>query len=148
MTKEYTEEENRSWRAQQPQKMIVVKVVIKSDQGNILLAKPSYKKSWQLPGGGVDDGEGPEEAAIREVREELSLNLHPDNLQLTGTIYKQDEELLFLVYEASGAIPEDTQLRVEEGEIADFQFANVDDVAPLLSDYYADFWKKNYSQSS
>ena len=148
MTKEYTEEENRIWRAQQPQKMIVVKVVIKSDQGNILLAKPNYKKSWQLPGGGVDDGESPEEATIREVREELSLNLNPDSLRLTDTIYKQDEELLFLIYEANEAIPEDTQLRVEEGEITDFQFANVNDVAPLLSDYYADFWKKHYSQSS
>ena len=148
MTKEYTEEENKIWRAQQPQKMIVVKVVIKSDRGNILLAKPNYKKSWQLPGGGVDDGESPEEAAIREVREELSLNLALDSLQLKGTIYKQDEELLFLVYEAGEVISEDTQLHVEEGEITDFQFAPVSDVAPLLSDYYADFWKKHYLQTS
>lgn len=148
MTKEYTEEENRIWRAQQPQKMIVAKVVIKSDQGNILLAKPNYKKSWQLPGGGVDDGESPEEAIVREAREELSLNLSQDSLRLTDTIYKQDEELLFLIYEANEVIPEDSQLRVEDGEITDFQFAKVNDVAPLLSDYYADFWKKHYSQSS
>lgn len=147
MTREYTKEENRIWRAQQPQKMIVVKVVIKSDQGNILLAKPNYKKSWQLPGGGVENGESPEEAAVREVREELSLNLSTDSLRLTGTIYRQDEELLFLVYEASEVISENTQLRVEEGEIVDFQFANVNNVAPLLSDYYTDFWQKHYSQN-
>ncbi|MNT50264.1 RNA pyrophosphohydrolase [compost metagenome] len=101
-----------------------------------------------MPGGGVDDGESPEEAAVREVREELSLNLATDDLQLKGTVYKQDEELLFLVYEAGEVIPEDTPLRVEEGEITDFRFTNVNDVAPLLSDYYADFWKKHYSQSS
>ena len=87
------------------------------------------------------------EAAVREVREELSLNLSTDSLRLTGTIYRQDEELLFLVYEASEVISENTQLRVEEGEIVDFQFANVNNVAPLLSDYYTDFWQKHYSQN-
>jgi ADP-ribose pyrophosphatase YjhB (NUDIX family) len=145
MTKEYTEEENRIWRAQQPQKMIVVKVIIRSDQGNILLAKPSYKKSWQLPGGGVDDSESPEDAVVREVQEELSLAISKDGLYLKGTIYKQDEELLFLMYEASEVIPEDTKLKVEKGEITDFQFVSVDAVAPFISDYYADFWKKHYS---
>lgn len=132
------------WRASQPQKMIVVKVVIKSDKGNILLAKPNYKKSWQLPGGGVDDGESPEEAAVREVREELSLNIAKAELRLKDTIYKLDEELLFLIYEASEVITEDSALKVEKGEITDFQFANVTAVAPLLPEYYSDFWKKHY----
>ena len=124
--------------------MIVVKVVIKSDQGKILLAKPNYKKSWQLPGGGVDNGESPEDAAVREVQEELGLVISKDGLQLKGTIYKQDEELLFLVYEASEEIPEDAVLQIEQGEITDFQFAKVNAVTPLISDYYADFWKRNY----
>ncbi|MNY62825.1 hypothetical protein D3C86_1997050 [compost metagenome] len=65
-------------------------------------------------------------------------------MRLKGTIYKHDEELLFLVYEASVVIPEDTALKVEEGEITDFQFVNVNAVAPLLSEYYSDFWKDNY----
>ena len=129
MTRQYTEEENRIWRAQQPQKMIVVKVVIKSDKGNILLAKPSYKNSWQLPGGGVDGGESPEEAAVREVQEELNLTIAKDGLQLKDTIYKRDEELLFLVYEAGEVISEETALSVQEGEITDFQFADVSTVA-------------------
>jgi 8-oxo-dGTP pyrophosphatase MutT (NUDIX family) len=144
MSKEYTEEENRIWRASQPQKMIVAKVVITSDRGNILLIKPNYKKTWQLPGGGVNNDEGPEEAALREVKEELNLQLFKDDLHIKGVIYKQDEEILFVVYENKNAIPEDTGFGLQVNEITDFQFTLVTDVAPLLSEYYADFWRRNY----
>ena len=33
---------------------------------------------WALPGGALDSGETPEEAALRELREEVSLSLGPD----------------------------------------------------------------------
>ena len=39
---------------------------------------------WVTPGGGIDPGETPEQAAIREVREETGLELRPD--QLLGPI--------------------------------------------------------------
>lgn len=145
MTKEYTAEENKAWRAKQPQKMVVVKVIIKSDQGRVLLAKPDYKKSWQLPGGGVDDNESPEQAAVREVKEELNLDISQDSLQIKGTIYKADEELLFVIYESTPLISEDAKFTLQGDEITDFQFADVYDVAPLLSSYYTDFWAKNYA---
>ena len=144
MSKEYTEEENRVWRASQPQKMIVVKVVIKSDLGNILLAKPDYKKTWQLPGGGVENGESPEQAAVREVKEELNLDILDSDLAIKGTIYKPDEELLFIVYEYTKLIAEDIKFDLQADEITDFQFAQVQNVAPLLSSYYLDFWNQSY----
>lgn len=145
MTREFTEEENRAWRAKQPQKMIVAKVVIRSDKGNIMLAKSSYKKSWQMPGGGVENGESPEEAAVREVQEELRLTIPVDSLNIKGTIYKKDEEILFVIFESSHKIPEDIELKTQASEVTDFKFVNIAQAAPLLSDYYADFWKQHYA---
>lgn len=39
---------------------------------------------WQLPGGGIRRGESAQVAAIREVREELRLELNIDALKLVG----------------------------------------------------------------
>lgn len=47
----------------------------------ILLVTSPYKDHWDLPGGIVEDGELPSEAAHREVKEELGIVL-PDPLPL------------------------------------------------------------------
>ncbi len=41
----------------------------------VLLVEPTYKAYWELPGGVVEDGESPGTAAVREVREELGLDV-------------------------------------------------------------------------
>jgi ADP-ribose pyrophosphatase YjhB (NUDIX family) len=41
--------------------------------GEILLVRHSYVRGWLLPGGGVARGEPPEEAILRELREEIGL---------------------------------------------------------------------------
>jgi hypothetical protein len=51
MTNRYSKEENQAWLAKQPKKMIVVKVILRSNESNVLLLKSSYKDTWQLPGG-------------------------------------------------------------------------------------------------
>jgi len=42
---------------------------------NLLLVHSSYQVGWQLPGGGIRKGEVPEEAARRELVEELGLRV-------------------------------------------------------------------------
>ncbi len=45
------------------------------DLGRVLLVKPVYKDPWEIPGGGVEADESHLAACIREVREELGLDL-------------------------------------------------------------------------
>ena len=49
-------------------------VVFRSD-GKVLLCErvEDYPKRWQFPQGGIDDGETPLQAAVRELREETSV---------------------------------------------------------------------------
>jgi 8-oxo-dGTP diphosphatase len=45
--------------------------------GKILLTKeaPELSNQWELPGGGLDHGENPKDGLIREIREELGLEV-------------------------------------------------------------------------
>ena len=40
----------------------------------------AHATQWALPGGRIDEGESPEEAALRELREEVGLRLEPDSV--------------------------------------------------------------------
>ncbi|MEU1594517.1 NUDIX hydrolase [Streptomyces sp. NPDC005708] len=43
--------------------------------GRVLMVEPTYKDYWDIPGGYVETGESPLQAASREVHEELGLTL-------------------------------------------------------------------------
>jgi 8-oxo-dGTP diphosphatase len=46
----------------------------------LLMVKPTYKSWWEIPGGIMEAGESPIEACVRELREELGLDLVPGRL--------------------------------------------------------------------
>lgn len=50
-----------------------VKAMIINDKSEILLVKHTYMSGWHLPGGGVEPGETPKTAIIREIREETGI---------------------------------------------------------------------------
>lgn len=58
--------------------------VVRDDAGRVLLARqPDGRRGWSrwlLPGGGVEPGEHPEEAVLREVVEETGLHVQVEGL--------------------------------------------------------------------
>lgn len=64
------------WRRWRKVPIAGVSVIITNIGGDVLLLKHSYGPDvWGLPGGGLNRGEDPMEAARREVREELGIEL-------------------------------------------------------------------------
>jgi ADP-ribose pyrophosphatase YjhB (NUDIX family) len=74
---------------------VVSKVIIENDQGMILMAKSSrgfFNGCWTLPGGFVDYGEHPRQAAIREAKEELGIEIEiADHLGESGNRKKGND---------------------------------------------------------
>jgi 8-oxo-dGTP diphosphatase len=58
-----------------PRKRLIAHVLFRDEQGRVLLCDTRFKIDWELPGGIVEAGEPPREAAVREVREELGIDL-------------------------------------------------------------------------
>ncbi len=80
-----------------PQKQSYADAIIKNENGEILLLRRSitdsfHPDSWSLPGGKIEKDETPEQAVIREVKEETNLNVSSATLILkkkidSGNIY-------------------------------------------------------------
>ena len=136
----FTEEENKAWLAGLPKKSVAVKVIVKSNANNILLVNPTYKKGWQLPGGGIEPNEEPKEAAVRELAEELGLSINIDKLKLIDSVFRREPDNLILLYEYADTIDETKILTPDEEELEGYKFEIIDKVANQLSEYYEDFW--------
>lgn len=56
--------------------------VVTDDDGRVLLAlwNEGRTPSWTMPGGGIEPGEDPADAAVREVREETGFDVELDGL--------------------------------------------------------------------
>lgn len=73
-------------------------VVILDAAGRVLLAEREDGAGWNLPGGGVDPGESPWDAARREVREEVGVEV--ELLRLAGLYHVPDRPALVFSFEA------------------------------------------------
>jgi 8-oxo-dGTP pyrophosphatase MutT (NUDIX family) len=63
-----------------PRKRMAAGVLFTDAVGRVLLVEPTYKESWEIPGGTVEADESPYAAAVREVGEELGLAVVPGRL--------------------------------------------------------------------
>lgn len=84
--------------------MLVVAAALFNDHGRVLLAQRPEGKAmaglWEFPGGKLEDGETPEAALVRELREELSIEINEKDLKpLTFTSFAyQSFHLLMPLY--------------------------------------------------
>lgn len=68
------------------------------EHGRVLLVRPTYKDTWDIPGGYVERGESPAAACRRELNEELGLDRQPHRLIAVDWAPSDSEgdKLLFL----------------------------------------------------
>jgi ADP-ribose pyrophosphatase YjhB (NUDIX family) len=105
---------------------IFAAAVIFDQAKNILLVKSTYNRfhPWGLPGGGLEYGEHPEEAIIREVWEETGLRVCVEKLLLINTLHPDRVGMYYLCKITGGTFyPSD-----EVSEFAYFSLDNLPDV--------------------
>lgn len=78
---------------------VVVAAAVVIDEGRVLLTRRREGRHlaglWELPGGKLEEGESPEEAVVRECREECGIEVRViDILEVTYHRYPEKEVLL------------------------------------------------------
>ena len=63
-----------------PTKRAIAQGVLRDPAGRVLLCELTYKAEWDLPGGVVDPAESPADCVVREVREELAIDVEVRSL--------------------------------------------------------------------
>ena len=106
-------------------KITGVAVLIRDENENILIVKPTYKDGWLLPGGSVEKYESPYKACIRETIEEV--NLQPKIKSLLVVDYAKKEK--------QGVIYDAIQFIFDGGIITKKDISNIKLPTEELSEY-------------
>jgi len=109
--------------------------VIIQDQNHFLVLKRAREPSagrWDLPGGFCDGWEHPADAAVREVREELGVEVRLGQFagMYIGTYHFQDELLPVLDAFWLATITAG-EIALDPAEASEFTWADLDDPPPL-----------------
>ncbi|GAA0930278.1 NUDIX domain-containing protein [Virgisporangium aurantiacum] len=113
-------------------------VILHDPAGRVLLVKPAYRNdTWEIPGGALDNGEYPWDAACREAKEELGITLNPGRLLAVDWVPPQPDgrpALSNYVFDG-GELSEEqarTQLLLPPAELTGWRFAAPDEWSQLL----------------
>jgi 8-oxo-dGTP diphosphatase len=108
-------------------------VLFRDADGRILLVKPTYKDGWDIPGGYVEPGESPKQAAAREVEEELGLKEPIGRLLVVDWAPHPDEgDKLLFIFDGGTLRHDERELVVEKGEIDRVAFVLLDEATDRL----------------
>ncbi len=103
-----------------PRKRLIAHVLMRDPSGRILLCDTAFKSDWELPGGIVEPGEPPRDGAIREVREELGIDLPVGRLLVADWLppYLGWEDALELIFDGGLVTDDDlASFSLQENEI-------------------------------
>lgn len=107
-------------------------VLFFDEQDRILLVEPSYKDHLDIPGGYVEKGETPRQAAAREVAEELGI--HPPIGRLLVTDWApttpEGDKILFIFDAGMLGTDDEQRITLPDGELTEWRFVAVDDLDP------------------
>ncbi|GAA0577194.1 hypothetical protein GCM10009416_14750 [Craurococcus roseus] len=92
--------------------------------GRVLVVQQSYRASPSWPGGGIRRGEDPREAARRELREELGLEVAPDDLVLAREMEVDWDHRRERVRVFELRLDEEPVLRVDNREVVAARFVD------------------------
>ncbi|HET6381224.1 MAG TPA: NUDIX hydrolase [candidate division Zixibacteria bacterium] len=120
-----------------PAKRVAAGVLITDSMGRVLLVQPSYKPTWEIPGGVVEAGESPRGTARRELREELGLEIGIGQLLVVDWVSPQPPRTEGLIFVYDGGTLDDLDaraIRLADPELNAYGFVDMEGAVGLTSE--------------
>lgn len=119
-----------------PRKRLIAHVLMRDEDGRVLLCETQFKSDWELPGGIVEPNEPPRLGAIREVREELGIELDVGRLLVVDWMppYLGWDDAIEMIFD--GGIVEESDLShwsLQPAEIRSVRLCSLDHAAELVT---------------
>jgi 8-oxo-dGTP pyrophosphatase MutT (NUDIX family) len=134
MVKEISDEE---YYGNLPKKHIGAVVLLFNEAHQLLLIKPTYKEGWSIPGGGVEQDETPKTTAVREVKEEVGLDLKDVVLICVAYTPRSEikpETLQFIFYSEDLNVTQIDKIRLGKKEHSEYKFVDIQEATVLLNE--------------
>ncbi|TYB58922.1 NUDIX hydrolase [Nonomuraea sp. PA05] len=123
------------WYATLPTVHLSACMLLTDEADRVLLVKPNYRPYWGVPGGIVDDGEPPHVCAVREIGEELGLEIPSGPLLVVDWMPPMDERrrpMMNFIFDG-GTIADPSRIRLQTEELDAAEFWEWEEAATKLS---------------
>lgn len=117
-------------------KMLIVAAAIVLNQNKVLIAQrkegSNMEFKWEFPGGKMEENETPEQCLIREIKEELNMEIEPIEIYKVIRHRHKDKDILLLAYICNfiggeGRPIECNDFRwIEKEELDDYEYTPAD----------------------
>lgn len=118
------------------------------DAGRILLLhRNDSERAWGLPAGGIEDGESPIDAAIRELQEETGYRAIIDDVNDLGMTFVRGSQFDYTFHLYKVALDHPITVQLDEREHTDYRWVTpsealslpfIEDLDSYLNLHYAD----------
>jgi 8-oxo-dGTP diphosphatase len=130
------------------QKGLIVHTLISNNKGEVLILQRSTKDDvlpgyWDLPGGTLEDGEDPSRGAIREVKEETSLDIKDVKLffHTSNVDVSKNKQFVTLIFHAKISGDE---VVINPSEHEKYKWINPTDISEYKTVHYLADCLKEY----
>ncbi len=131
----------RTLNDRMPKKRLIAQGILRTDGDRVLLCELVYKKDWDLPGGIVDPGESPADCVVREVKEELGLDVTAQQLLAVNWLppYRGWDDALLCLFDL-GHVPQERidAAALQRGEIKAVHWADAALISEKVAPYTAE----------
>jgi 8-oxo-dGTP pyrophosphatase MutT (NUDIX family)/predicted kinase len=123
-----------------PRKRIGAGLICRDRVGRVLLVQPTYKPTWEIPGGVVEAGESPAMTVAREIEEELGVTLPVGRLLVVDWLPVRRPKTEGLMIQFDGGVIDGAvtrRFRLPAAELRDWRFFAPGDLGDALPDHTA-----------